>query len=294
MLRYDIRTGVKKIKTKTALTISGAGLATAGLVMATVMPLAAKAATVTTTVTPSNFNTIFTKHDVRPTSSNNFVVGPSTPPAGIGSLELTTSDGTAKQQHLEEQQLGASLSSVDALSYSTYRQSDSTGQTFQVPSINMEITTDGTAAGYTSLVFEPVYQSGGAAAIQNDQWQTWNAYGNNAIWWSTHSIPGICAFTCYVSWSDIVAANPGAVILSYGVNQGSGNPGIHANVDALTIGLNGNTTVYDFEPYAVASDKDACKNGGWAGLSDAAGHSFKNQGDCVSYVATGGKNKANG
>ena len=30
--------------------------------------------------------------------------------------------------------------------------------------------------------------------------------------------------------------------------------------------------------------KDQCKNGGWQSLG------FKNQGDCVSYFATGGKN----
>jgi choice-of-anchor C domain-containing protein len=33
-----------------------------------------------------------------------------------------------------------------------------------------------------------------------------------------------------------------------------------------------------------------CKDGGWQTMIDNAGNSFKNQGDCVSYVATGGKN----
>jgi hypothetical protein len=40
--------------------------------------------------------------------------------------------------------------------------------------------------------------------------------------------------------------------------------------------------------------KDACKNGGWMTFTDAQARPFKNQGDCVSYVATGGKNKAAG
>ncbi len=35
---------------------------------------------------------------------------------------------------------------------------------------------------------------------------------------------------------------------------------------------------------------DACKNGGWRARTDSQGNSFKNQGDCVSFVATGGKN----
>jgi choice-of-anchor C domain-containing protein len=36
--------------------------------------------------------------------------------------------------------------------------------------------------------------------------------------------------------------------------------------------------------------KDDCKMGGWQSMIDNAGNSFKNQGDCVSYFATGGKN----
>jgi len=39
------------------------------------------------------------------------------------------------------------------------------------------------------------------------------------------------------------------------------------------------------------TSKDDCKNGGWQSFNDPA---FKNQGDCVSYVATKGKNKGNG
>jgi hypothetical protein len=37
-----------------------------------------------------------------------------------------------------------------------------------------------------------------------------------------------------------------------------------------------------------------CKKGGWQNLTDANGTKFKNQGDCVSYVSTHGKNKAAG
>jgi len=38
------------------------------------------------------------------------------------------------------------------------------------------------------------------------------------------------------------------------------------------------------------TSKDQCKKGGWMTLSDDEGNAFKNQGDCVSYVATDGKN----
>ncbi|HSL76689.1 MAG TPA: choice-of-anchor C family protein [Candidatus Limnocylindrales bacterium] len=44
---------------------------------------------------------------------------------------------------------------------------------------------------------------------------------------------------------------------------------------------------------AVTEDvavKDDCKNGGWESMLDTSGNGFKNQGDCVSFFATKGKN----
>jgi hypothetical protein len=38
----------------------------------------------------------------------------------------------------------------------------------------------------------------------------------------------------------------------------------------------------------------ACKNGGWKTMSDNVPNPFKNQGDCVSFYATGEKNLASG
>ena len=40
----------------------------------------------------------------------------------------------------------------------------------------------------------------------------------------------------------------------------------------------------------IVPTKADCKNGGWATMIDNQGNGFKNQGDCVSYFATGGKN----
>jgi len=59
-------------------------------------------------------------------------------------------------------------------------------------------------------------------------------------------------------------------------------------VDNVTI----NTTTYTFEE-AVASDKERCKDGGWQDFTSSPGP-FKNQGDCVSYFASGGRNKGSG
>jgi len=50
-----------------------------------------------------------------------------------------------------------------------------------------------------------------------------------------------------------------------------------------------NSTTYSF---AAPTSKDQCKNGGWQSFTNPG--AFKNQGDCVSYVATHGKNGPNG
>ncbi len=53
-----------------------------------------------------------------------------------------------------------------------------------------------------------------------------------------------------------------------------------------------NATIFTFESDVVdPNDKERCKKGGWQDFTASPGP-FKNQGDCVSYFATGGKNKA--
>lgn len=78
-----------------------------------------------------------------------------------------------------------------------------------------------------------------------------------------------------------------AIIGGSGVNQGSGNPGLDAAADALAIGVAGSTVTYDFEPYRVVESKDDCKNRGWEDVRRSDGYPFKNQGDCVGFVASG-------
>jgi hypothetical protein len=56
--------------------------------------------------------------------------------------------------------------------------------------------------------------------------------------------------------------------------------------DITNIIVNGVTQV----PTPQAT-KDQCKNGGWKNFTSPV---FKNQGDCVSYFATGGRNPGNG
>jgi hypothetical protein len=231
--------------------------------------------------TPPTDNWVLYTRAGTPPTAGAFVSGPDTPPLGTGSFQMSTADGSQKVFLFNYDHVGTDLGDVADISYSTYR---TTGSAQQVAALNLQIDYNGAApGGFSTLVFEPVYNTDQGAVVSGE-WQDWTATGSG-IWWSTQPINGVCPFTCYVSWNDIVAANPDAVILGgVGVNQGSGNPGLTSSVDAFTF----DETTYDFELHpAPPASKDQCKKGGWQNFP---GQNFKNQGDCVSYVATGGRN----
>jgi hypothetical protein len=232
---------------------------------------------------PTNNWVLYTRN----AGNGTFRSGPGTPPAGIGSFETVTPTGADKATLFNYDHINTKLADIDKISYATYRTAGAAPN--QVPSINIQVDVNGAAAGgFTTLVFEPVYNTT-QGTVQDGVWQTWDAYnGGNAIWWSTRDIPGVCAFNCFVTWSSIVAANPDAIILGgFGINQGSGNPALTAASDALTIGYEGDCITYNFEPYRIATTKDDCKLGGWQSVRRADGSTFQNQGQCIQYVNTG-------
>jgi hypothetical protein len=238
----------------------------------------------------------------------NFVTGPASPPLGVGSAELKTGNGTTGGDCSAELRnsaySGAKLSALTALSYWTYDVSNN-GQQF--PYLELNINQNGTGSTPDDeLFFEPPYQSvgnGGAdcasqAVTVMNKWQQWDAL--HGCWWSnSQNNQG----TSTESLADYLALHPNATI----VNSSTGG-GVHlvvgfasptdqfdGNVDAFRIATSSSDTTYDFEPnLPTPTSKDQCKKGGWMNYADANGTPFKNQGDCVSYVATGGRNPGNG
>ncbi|TMK73542.1 MAG: hypothetical protein E6G50_01480 [Actinobacteria bacterium] len=63
---------------------------------------------------------------------------------------------------------------------------------------------------------------------------------------------------------------------------------VEGTADLTNITVNGQVQV---PAPTTPTSKDQCKNGGWKTFTNPA---FKNQGDCVSFVATGGKNLPSG
>jgi hypothetical protein len=71
-----------------------------------------------------------------------------------------------------------------------------------------------------------------------------------------------------------------------GVNDGADNCATTPNPDQSDNDNDGIGTACDTTE--LPTDKEQCKNGGWQAFNGTA--TFRNQGDCVSYVATQGKN----
>ena len=218
-------------------------------------------------------------------SFNNDATAPGNP--HNGALELTTdSTAAAKAQYMHA--ANTPLAGVNELSYST-KQTAPAGVVADA-SYQMPVLLNGTS-GFTTLVYEP-YQ-GGQGAVVNGQWQSWDI-ASGGLFWSTRSVTcsngtinGTSGGPAVYTLAQVKAACPDAIVTGFGVNIGSNNPSY--DVEADLVDFNG--TVYNFEPYAVATDKDACKNDGWKTLRAADGSSFRNQGLCVSYVASNGKSQ---
>jgi len=253
--------------------------------------------------------------------SVNFVNGPATPPLGVGSAELKTGDGTTGGDCSAELRnsayAGTKLSALTALGYSTY---DSTNNGQQFPYLEVYVNWTGGTSVDDAIFFEPPYQTPatGNPSLPNQgpavmsQWQSWDALDGG--WWAnsgggygtTGCTPGSYSDpvnTGACSLADYISQHPGATI----VNSSTGG-GIHllvgfaspgdrfdGYVDAFRIATSGSDTTYNFEPnLPTPTNANQCKNGGWQNYADQNGHPFKNQGDCVSYVATHGKNGGNG
>lgn len=289
---YNVRYGVQKIKTTADNFKAMAALTITGLVAAVAMPLATHAASSSVIVTPANTQgwAVADQASGGAVNYNNDTTGPGNP--SNGALELTTdSTAASKIQYLHA--TNTALSDVTELSYYTKQNSASFvggDASYQLP-MCLNGVSGTTCNGFSTLVYEP-YQ-GGQGAVVPGTWQQWNI-GTTGLFWSSRSVTcangtvtGVAGGPAIYTISDLQALCPSAVVVGFGVNVGSNNPSY--DVEADLVDFNG--TTYNFEPYQVATDKDACKNGGWQSLSAANGSSFKNQGACVSYVASNGESQ---
>jgi hypothetical protein len=247
-----------------ALVVVGASIALAGT---------------TVVVTPANQQGWSTA-DTRAGGTVTFVSDPSSP-LPSGALQLTTDlTTTAKAQYLHA--ANNPLSSVTEASY--YTKQVSGPAAFADPSYQLVMCLNGgTTCGFSTLVFEP-YQNPSMGAIVPNVWQNWNVA--TGLYWSTRTVTcsnGVVAGTpggpAIYTIGQIQTLCPSAVVIGFGVNIGTNNPGYVVETD----GFNFNGTTYDFQLSNPPTSKDQCKDGGFANLTDAQGNAFSNQGQCVSF-----------
>lgn len=238
----------------------------------------------TTTVTPAHMHGWSAVNDTcgaPSTGAIGFVTGPSTPPAGSGSVQLTVgSNGdsypTLRTAHFD----GVKLSSLTALDYWTYVSHAGSGS--QAPYIDLYVDWNGDGVRDDIVTFEPVYQTSQSVALNT--WQHWDAL--HGLWWSDNlgGPPPLFTLSSYLSThpdATILGGSEQSFILAAGCG-GSAWTNFVGNADELTVGVNGNNSTYDFEPtIGPPTSKSQCMHGGWKTFNNP---SFKNQGQCVSYV----------
>lgn len=136
-------------------------------------------------------------------SLGSFVGGPSTPPYGSGSVQISVS-GTQRRNLATYQFSGKKLSDIDVLAFSTYNPSAGNGGAAnRTAYLNFNVDFDGSDTWQRRLVFTPP-----ATAVAQNSWQEWDCIDNgNAVWrYSGGNFPGTSVST--MTWNDILSTYP--------------------------------------------------------------------------------------
>jgi len=339
MLRYNIRTGVKKIKTKTALSISVITLGIAGLggALAFIPALSNAASTVVYNSIPSPSAGNYTSEAFEAQSASEFggqvqMTGTATNPTVTVQM---SSWGCQNGNWFSDNCVttpGSNFSEDITLNVYSVGASNALGtkivtatKTFQIPfrpsADDTHCTGPNTADGFTGsgpngewfssidnkcyngLVTPVVFNLTGTIpqnAIITVAYNTthfgYNPIGESAPCFGTPAGCGYDSLNVALTGPVTVGSQPDATDAylnstwtgAYCDNGVSGTGSLRLDTGCWT-GFQPNIKVEVNTP-----DKDNCKNNGWKTMLDANNRHFKNQGDCVSYFATNGRNTAAG
>jgi hypothetical protein len=213
-------------------------------------------------------------------------------PAGLGSSSLqlkTTSSNLDKATYAHEENI--KLSDLASASYWTKQETASSLGGSASMTLGVDLNGDGTWD--TNLVFEPYWQnelSADPSPVTSGDWQQWDVKGG--MLWSSRSYgTGDVALTAghggapFYTLENIMANYPSATIVGIGVGVGTYNPDYAIDVDGIEL----NGTTYNFEKVqegnVTPTSKEDCKKDGWKTLHNVDGRMFRNQGQCVSFMA---------
>lgn len=181
--------------------------------------------------------------DVIDNSLGSFVSGPSTPPYGSGSAQISVS-GSQRRNLATYQFSGMKLADIHTLAFSTYNPSAGNGgSTNSTAYLNFNVDFNGSDTWQRRLIFTPP-----SGAVVQDQWQEWDCINSgNAVWrWSGGNFPGTTVNT--MTWDDLLTTYPGIRVRVtdswLGMRVGSPYPnGYTENLDGFKL----NDMTFDFD-----------------------------------------------
>lgn len=230
------------LKLKVRLAVAAAASAVAALALVG----SAGAAVAPTVVSPAAMNGWVFVNDNSPANppTGTLVSGPATPPLGSGSAQLATAGNSDGQVLATGAYVGTPLSSITKLEYWTHQ----SGPTLAI-ALQFDIRYRPTDTAYGGrLVYEP-YQNG--TRVVGAGWQRWQNL-TSGRWWATRTTAagsaGLCPQANPCTWSQLLTAYPNATINGGLIFKAGSNWGTFTGaVDALTVGLGGVDTTFDFE-----------------------------------------------
>ncbi|HYF66208.1 MAG TPA: right-handed parallel beta-helix repeat-containing protein, partial [Herpetosiphonaceae bacterium] len=184
------------------------------------------------------------------TGSGSFVTGPAGA-LGSGSTRLAV-DGTGGFLiGNSSAYLNTRLDALTEASYRTYRTSGSAALAVALQ-LGMDYNLNDDDTSFQGrLVFEPHT----AGTVVTGAWQTWNPLTSGKWFASRAPFNSLCSQAAPCTWAQVrtnwpnagihASAGLGGIFLKAG---GGWTGGFDGNVDALTVGVGGNATTFDFEP----------------------------------------------
>lgn len=156
----------------------------------------------------------------------------------------------------------------------------------ETANIVMDADLNGDGITDTTLTYKPKLQNTGVS-VQTGVWQYWDA--TDGMFTSSANYGNLSAGGATYPLSQIKQWYPLAKLNTFAVGIGPQARNSTVDIDGITLGVN----VYDFEltePVVGTVDVPKtimdCKKYGWETLFTAEGNSFKNQGECVSYIVS--------
>ncbi len=202
---------------------------------------------------------------------------------GLGSLYVKPIDATAAHKFIGENFINTPVANVAKISYDFLigngGDSSDKNQFYMNVYANFGssndlkfydcrydvVATSGSNSSFTTVTFDP-----------NQSYPVTTRGGTDPSPYTCPSIPANM---------DNLSAGSNIRMFSLNVGDTSANDsGLDGYLDNVIVETTSNITTYDFEPFITPEAKNDCKDDGWKTMKDTNGNSFKNQGQCVSWV----------